>query len=82
MQERSSLTTFNKLRPEQSLTDKGEGGGQSGEGREAPRLGSRFCACAELADVFVNMLALELTQRMKYALAFAVKQVYRTSRYC
>lgn len=54
VQERSSLTTFNKLRPEQSLTDKGGGG-------KAPRLGSRFCACAERADVFANMLALELT---------------------
>lgn len=73
MQERSSLTTFNKLRPEQSLTDKRgerEGGGQ-GVAKGAPaRLGSRFCACAELADVFVNMLTLQLTQRVKYALAF------------
>lgn len=36
-----------------------------------------MCMRRELADVFVNMLTLELTQRMKYALAFAVKQVYR-----
>lgn len=46
VQERSSLTTFNKLRPRSNRwPTRGEG------------LGSRFCACAERADVFVNTFA-------------------------
>lgn len=80
MQERSSLTTFNKLRPEQSLTDKGEGDSR-GERKGATRL-SFLCMRRARLDVFVNKLALELTQRMKYALALAVKQACKTSRDC
>lgn len=42
------------------MTDKKRGG-------RPARLGSRFCACAERTDVFVNTYSRELVQRMKYA---------------
>lgn len=69
VQERSSLTTFNKLRLRCNRWPT----------RGGPRLGSRFCACVELADVFVNMLARAYTSYEICTRVLRYKRVYKMS---